>query len=154
MILKLISVGKTRDAALRSLVQAYFTRLGRRHEVRWIEVRKEAGGKPRHETLRREGERILQAAGEGYLVLLDERGKLLSSRGLAGRFERWGDEGIREIAFAVGGAYGHGDALRARARFQWSLSPLTFAHRLVPLIVAEQLYRADAIRHGEPYHHE
>jgi 23S rRNA (pseudouridine1915-N3)-methyltransferase len=154
VILKLISVGKTKDAPLRALVEEYLQRLRRRHEVAWIEVRKEGGGKPQDETVRREGERVLKAVGDAALVLLDEKGELVSSRALAARWDRWSDGGVRETAFVVGGAYGHGPEVRARAYWNWSLSPLTFTHRMVPLMVAEQLYRADAIRHGEPYHHD
>lgn len=153
MRLKLISVGKIKDPAVRAGVDEYFKRLRRHHDVDWVEVRKEAD-RPVAEIRRLEGERLLAAAGEAVIVLLDEKGKLLDSRAFAAKLGGWIDGGTREVAFLVGGAYGHDEPVRKKAGWVWSLSPLTFTHQHVPLLVAEQLYRASTILRGEPYHND
>ena len=89
--------------------------------------------------------------GSSYLVALDERGRAHDTRALAGRLERWQGLG-RDVALLVGGADGlHADVL-ARADESWSLSPLTFPHPLVRVILIEQLYRAHSLLSGHPYH--
>ena len=155
MILKLVSVGKVKDDALRSMVEDYFRRLCRHHEVTWTEVKKDNGSRSPDEIRAREGERILKLIDRTtHLVLLDEKGQSVDSRRFAGRLQNWMDSGIREVAFVIGGPYGHGRSIRARADWIWSLSPLTYTHQLVPPLLAEQLYRADTIIRGEPYHND
>jgi 23S rRNA (pseudouridine1915-N3)-methyltransferase len=101
-----------------------------------------------------EGERILAALRPGErVVALDERGKLLDSRQFAAQLGTWRDQGSRQVAFVVGGAYGLDPSVRERADLVLSLSPMTFPHQLVRLLFAEQLYRATAILQGSPYHH-
>jgi 23S rRNA (pseudouridine1915-N3)-methyltransferase len=114
----------------------------------------EAGrGDPAHQQ-RVEGERILAALRPGErVVALDERGKLLDSRQFAAQLGTWRDQGSRQVAFVVGGAYGLDPSVRERADLVLSLSPMTFPHQLVRLLFAEQLYRATAILQGSPYHH-
>lgn len=100
-----------------------------------------------------ESERILSRVDHGaFLVLLDERGKNLDSPGLAAGLQSAVDRG-RQIVLVIGGAYGVDDRVRGRADLVWSLSKLVFPHQLVRLIVAEQLYRAQEIAAGRPYHH-
>jgi 23S rRNA (pseudouridine1915-N3)-methyltransferase len=88
----------------------------------------------------------------GYLVLLDETGKSLSSAGLADFLQARMNQGIRNLTFIIGGAYGVSDALKQKADFILSLSTLTFTHQMSRLILAEQLYRAMTILKNEPYH--
>lgn len=85
------------------------------------------------------------------LIALDGRGKDWSTEQLAEQIERWSVDG-RELAFAVGGPDGHGKAVLDTAEARWSLSPLTFPHPLVRVLLAEQLYRALTILRGHPYH--
>ena len=104
----------------------------------------------------REGDALLAAAasassGEPYLVALDERGRAHTTRELAARLERWQTLG-RDVVLLVGGADGLHERVAARADERWSLSPLTFPHPLVRVIVAEQLYRAHTLLSGHPYH--
>jgi 23S rRNA (pseudouridine1915-N3)-methyltransferase len=61
-------------------------------------------------------------------------------------------ESARDVAFVIGGAYGHGDAVRARADVKLAIAPWTLPHELARLVLAEQLYRAGTIARGEPYH--
>jgi 23S rRNA (pseudouridine1915-N3)-methyltransferase len=85
-------------------------------------------------------------------VLLDERGKSMSSKALAAWLGARRDEGAQQIVFAVGPAAGWSEAARAQARLLLSLGPMTLAHALARLVMAEQIYRALTILAGHPYH--
>lgn len=87
------------------------------------------------------------------LVLLDVKGRLLSSEDFADFINKQQLTGKKILTFVIGGAYGFSDAVYKRADFRISLSPMTFSHQLVRLIFMEQLYRAYTILKGEPYHH-
>lgn len=88
------------------------------------------------------------------LILLDEKGKMLSSPGLAKLIQQKANQSTQRIVFLIGGAYGVSDEVKARAQFIWSLSELVFPHMLVRLILTEQIYRACTILANEKYHHE
>lgn len=85
------------------------------------------------------------------LIALDERGTQFSTEGLAEMLTRWELSG-RNLVFAIGGADGWTTEVRERADVLWSLSALVFPHPLVRILVIEQLYRADSVRQGHPYH--
>jgi 23S rRNA (pseudouridine1915-N3)-methyltransferase len=90
----------------------------------------------------------------GYrTVALDERGASWTSMALADRVGDW-ERSVAGVAFLIGEADGHEASDLSGAHERWSLSPLTLPHQLCFVIVAEQLYRASAIRRGEPYHRE
>jgi 23S rRNA (pseudouridine1915-N3)-methyltransferase len=86
------------------------------------------------------------------LVVMDERGATLSSPALAARIAHWRDDGRRACCFAIGGADGHGAALRARADLTLSFGPMVWPHMLARAMLAEQLFRATSILGGAPYH--
>ena len=90
---------------------------------------------------------------DDFVILLDERGKIMDSPGLSKILT---DLFIhsREATIIIGGSYGVDETVHKRANFIWSLSPLVFPHQLVRLILVEQLYRAQEIASGNPYHHE
>lgn len=97
-------------------------------------------------------QRLLEAVrSQETLVLLDQRGRPVSSAELAELLAEW-RMGGRDIALLIGGLHGFGDAARQRARYVLSLSAMTFPHQLVRVMIAEQIYRAWAILHGHPYH--
>jgi len=104
-------------------------------------------------TLRRvEGQALLAAVpGQALVVALDEGGDVVDTRAMARRLARWQQSG-RDVALVIGGAAGLDDAVRERADWVWSLSPLTFPHMLVRVLVAEQLYRAWSLLNNHPYH--
>jgi 23S rRNA (pseudouridine1915-N3)-methyltransferase len=103
----------------------------------------------------REAELIFGALPAGApLVALDERGTAWSSRALADRIAAWRDQGVPELAFAIGGADGLGSAVLERAHGILSLGPMTWPHLLVRGMLLEQLYRAQQILAGHPYHRE
>ncbi len=89
-----------------------------------------------------------------YLILLDERGKLLDSTNWARQFQQCMNQSIKTVVLLIGGAYGVSENIRQRSNQVWSLSPLVFPHQMVRLIVAEQIYRAYSILNNSPYHHE
>ena len=121
-----------------------------RLDVIAIAKRTKAGNARR--AIETEGELILgKLAGDEQTVLLDERGKQLTSSFLAGRLSGWQADG-RDLAFIIGGPDGVSDACRQRADFVWSLSDLTLPHGLARVLLAEQLYRAWSLASGHPYH--
>jgi 23S rRNA (pseudouridine1915-N3)-methyltransferase len=87
-------------------------------------------------------------------ILLDERGKALSSTELARLLEQWRDCGKREARFVIGGADGHSDSERKEADLLLSFGPATWPHLLIRAMLAEQLFRATSILANHPYHRE
>ncbi len=104
-------------------------------------------------TLRRVEAQTLLAAvpDQSLLVALDEAGQVVDTSGLARRLGQWQQSG-RDVTLLIGGATGLDDTVRKRADWVWSLSPLTFPHMLVRVLVAEQIYRAWSLLHNHPYH--
>ncbi len=101
-----------------------------------------------------EGSRLLDRLGRGeQLVLLDERGRSLSSRKLSAKLGSWQSEG-RDLAFVIGGPDGVSDTVRERADYVWSLSELTLPHGMARVLLIEQLYRAWTLGTGHPYHRQ
>lgn len=98
------------------------------------------------------GGRAPEAAGSRRTVVLDERGRDLSSEELAMHLARWRDDGVRETQFLIGAADGHGEAVRAAADLVIAFGKATWPHLLVRAMLAEQLYRATTILAGHPYH--
>lgn len=88
---------------------------------------------------------------DNFTVVLDETGKMLTTRQLAGKITRWRDD-ARDVAFVIGGADGTAERLKKNAGWLWSLSPLTLPHGLARVVLAEQLYRAVSILGNHPYH--
>jgi len=88
----------------------------------------------------------------GISIILDERGKALTSTELARKLEEWRDGGKREARFSIGGADGHGEADRSSADMLLSFGPATWPHLLVRAMLAEQLFRATSILANHPYH--
>ncbi len=106
----------------------------------------------RNRLLAEEGERLLKAIpSTAHAIALDARGRAWSTEALARELEAW-MAGGRDLVLLVGGPDGLSADCLARAEQHWSLSPLTFPHPLVRVILAEQLYRAWSIIQGHPYH--
>lgn len=101
-----------------------------------------------------EGGKAAAKSGRQAVVVLDERGRSLTSRDFAARIGSWRDEGVAEIVFLIGGADGHDAAVRARADLLLSLGAMTWPHQMVRVLLAEQLYRAQQILAGHPYHRD
>lgn len=86
------------------------------------------------------------------IVVLDEKGKNLSSRELSAYLTTWQTRGVTDVAFLIGGAYGHAEMLRAKADLVLSFGRMTLPHKLMRAVLAEQIYRAWTIAEHHPYH--
>jgi 23S rRNA (pseudouridine1915-N3)-methyltransferase len=152
MKLRLFSVGKDRSGLFEPGVQEYARRLAHYCRFELVELPEAKKARDAAQAIALEAESILGRVKEGEtLIALDERGRPLTSRGLAELLARLSSSG-RDVAFVVGGAEGLGEEVRRRAALVLSLSAMTLPHRLARLVVAEQLYRAFTLLKGEPYH--
>jgi 23S rRNA (pseudouridine1915-N3)-methyltransferase len=141
-----------RSGPLRDLQAFYAARIVPPVALFEIEERRKL---PPAELKAREAELILKAVPAGArLVALDEHGAAWSSRDLAERLRAWRDHGVADLAFAIGGAEGLGAAVLDRADAVLSLGPMTWPHFLVRGMLLEQLYRAQQILAGHPYHRD
>jgi 23S rRNA (pseudouridine1915-N3)-methyltransferase len=151
-MIKIIAIGKKHDSWVSDGIERYESRLKKPYSVEWVLLPHSAlqDAAARQE----ESERILsRLSDQDFVVLLDERGDELTSPQLAQLLDNTFTAG-RHVVLIIGGAYGVDDRVHQRADIVWSLSPLVFPHQLVRLILAEQLYRAQQITAGHPYHHE
>lgn len=148
---KILAIGKKHENWVGDGIARYEQRLRKPFDVLWQLLPHSAreGEVARAE----ESDRILSKLDrDAFVVLLDERGQNVDSPALASRLQGAFDS-AKQVAVIIGGAYGVDDRVRQRADFVWSLSKLVFPHQLVRLILAEQLYRAQEIAGGRPYHH-
>lgn len=148
----ILAVGKLKRGFYRTGCDHYLQRLGGFANAQVIEL-KEGRGAHADEIRAAEGELIL-ARTSGRMIALDERGERLRSRDLADRIASWAVQGTSHLTFVIGGAEGLADAVKERADAVWRLSDLTLPHDLARLVLLEQLYRAETIRVGHPYHRE
>lgn len=151
MSVRILAIGKKHESWVADGIKRYEQRLRKPFDAAWQLLPHSAreGEAARAE----ESERILSRIDrDSFLVLLDERGQNVDSPELAKRL-KGAFEASRQVVVVIGGAYGVDDRVRQRADFVWSLSKLVFPHQLVRLILAEQLYRAQEIAGGRPYHH-
>jgi 23S rRNA (pseudouridine1915-N3)-methyltransferase len=154
--IRLFAVGDRQPSWVDDAFAVYSGRLPREWKFRLdgiATVRRSKNDKSRN-AMEAEGEQILsKLKADEQVVLLDERGKQLTSAGLAARLTDWQTEG-RDLCFVIGGPDGVSSACRKRANFTWSLSDLTLPHGLARVLFAEQLYRAWSLQAGHPYHRE
>lgn len=157
MQLSLLVLGKTDSAQIETEIKRYESRL--KHylsfELRVIpDVRRGSKLTP-EEQKRAEGIELLRyITPTDRVYLFDERGESYTSRAFATFIERAMVSGERRLVFIIGGPYGFSPEVYERADGQVSLSRMTFSHQMVRLFAIEQLYRAQTIIRGEPYHHD
>jgi len=150
MRLRIIWMGKTRDARLRALIDDYAERLA--HFVRCEVTELREPGRTDKTGIDKETKRISDALRPGSLtVLLDSGGTEWTSQELAAQVRSWEGNGIKEVAFVIGGPNGLAADFKSRADKRWSLSRLTLTHEMARVQLFEQLYRAYTIIHGLPY---
>lgn len=150
MTIKIIAIGKKHENWIKDGIDRYQTRLRKPWDTTWTYLPHSSLAEEAARA--EESRRILQKIDhDDYLILLDERGKNLTSPALARLLET--HLGFKKIVIVIGGAYGVDDSVRTRANTIWSLSNLVFPHQLVRLILTEQIYRAQEITAGRPYHH-
>jgi 23S rRNA (pseudouridine1915-N3)-methyltransferase len=150
-----LAVGNRMPAWIAAGFDEYAKRMprGARIELREIKPEKRTGA-GRERVLEAEGRRIRAALPQGCeIVVLDERGRGLSTAELAAQIARWQEAG-RDVAWIIGGADGLDPDIGRRADRVLSLSALTLPHGLVRVLLAEQLYRAVSLLAGHPYHRE
>jgi len=153
---RLIAAGTRQPGWVDEGYAEYARRLGPglRLELIEIPVPRRGGNADVARAVTAEGRRMLAViAPRDFVVTLEVEGRALTTPELA----RWFEgrlAGGRDLAFVIGGPDGLAPELPARADFRWSLSPLTWPHGLVRVMVAEQLYRAQSLLKGHPYHRQ
>ena len=158
MKFSILTIGKLKEAYLRDGVAEFVKRLRPYGGVTITELNEsKIGDKPsdadRQHVVEEEGERLLKLVNDrSWLVVLDVYGKTMSSEALAAKVAELELDGISEMTFVIGGAFGVSEKLRSAARLRLSFSPMTFTHQMVRLLLVEQLYRVCKINRGEPYH--
>lgn len=157
MNIKLLAVGKTDNPALQQLIDMYEKRLSYyiNFELQLLPDIKNSKSLSEEQQKAKEGELILgNVASSHHLILLDERGKELTSVAFADELQKKMNTGIKQLTFVIGGPYGFSKEVYDRANGKLSLSKLTFSHQMIRLFFVEQLYRAFTILRNEPYHHQ
>jgi 23S rRNA (pseudouridine1915-N3)-methyltransferase len=154
MKLCLLCVGRLSQSYLGEGAADYAARVQRYQPLRVLELKEEKGGKGDPAYVReREGRRILEKIPAGsFVVVLDERGRSLSSEQLAGLLEQHMLQGTPQWTLIIGGAWGLSEQVRQRADLLLSLSKLTLTHQMARVLLLEQLYRGFTIVRNEPYH--
>jgi 23S rRNA (pseudouridine1915-N3)-methyltransferase len=156
MRLGFIVVGGHKEPWLMELTDDYLKKIGYfcPVEINRIKPSKLARGSSAQK-LAEESADILKAIKKDDIVILcDERGDSLSSRKFCEKLVRFFERGRPRVVFIIGGAFGFSDEIRARADWQWSLSPLVLNHHIAQAVMIEQIYRAFTIWKNIPYHND
>jgi 23S rRNA (pseudouridine1915-N3)-methyltransferase len=150
--IRILCIGRMKDGPERALVDDYIGRAqktGKSLGYRAVEEIELASSSKDDE-----GQRLLARHGQGILVRLDERGEAWTSQDLSRRLARWRDGGEDAVSFVIGGADGTSAAIASAARHTVCFGVQTWPHKLVRVMLAEQVYRALSIEAGSPYHRE
>jgi 23S rRNA (pseudouridine1915-N3)-methyltransferase len=143
-------IGRAGRGPERDLYEHYANRIRWPLALRELEERRKL---PPAQLILREGELLLGTVpAKAVLVALDRRGKVMDSAGFADRLARWRDDSVSDVAFLIGGADGHGGPLLKKAALVLSFGPMTWPHLLARAMLAEQIYRAQQLLAGHPYH--
>lgn len=148
----LIAVGRAKAGPERDLFEHFSKRINAPFELREVEEKKRLSGA---ELKRREANLLDAAVPDGAVrIALDEKGKDLTSRAFASKLGAWQDGGVRDVAFLIGGADGLESTLINKCDLRLCLGKQTWPHMLVRGLIAEQIYRAQCILSGHPYHRD
>lgn len=156
MKISILAVGRLKSGAEQTQFNRYFDLFNasaRNLKITPMAVFEIAEGHAESAAERKESEaaELMKRLGPARLVALDEEGKSLTSYEFTAMVSRLRDEAL-DVAFAIGGPDGHGEALKKAAHFHLSLGRMTLPHGLARIVLAEQLYRAMTIIQGHPYH--
>ena len=157
MKINLLCIGKTDDKEIKNLINYYLTRLPRHWNFEITEIPDVKNARNlTPDLLKKEEAKLFLNIIENtdLVVLLDEKGKQFTSREFAQKFDSYQNNSIKKICFLVGGAYGFSDEMYQRANEKISISKMTFTHQMIRLFFVEQIYRADQILQGKPYHND
>lgn len=157
MKITLIQIDKTQEVYLSEGIAQYFKRLSNYVTLDLITI-----NVPKNLRQRSEGEQKSEEAKlifakietSDVLVLLDENGKVVSSRAFSQFVGQQQNASVKHLVFLIGGPFGFDQRIYDRANFKVALSAMTFSHQMVRLFFLEQLYRAFTILKGEKYHHD
>ncbi|MBS3738663.1 MAG: 23S rRNA (pseudouridine(1915)-N(3))-methyltransferase RlmH [Psychroflexus sp.] len=157
MNIKLLQIGQTKQNELDSLIQDYEKRLS--HFIKFESLSlpdiKKTKNLSKKQQKGKEAELFLKhIKPSDWIVLLDEKGKSLTSRGFAEYYQKKMNAGVKTLSFLIGGPYGFSQDIYKRANQKIALSSMTFTHEMIRLIYMEQTYRAFSIIHNLPYHHD
>jgi len=148
--LTIAAIGRAGRGPERDLYEHYAGRIRWPLTLRELEEKRKL---PPAEMVRREGELLLGAIPhKAVVVALDRRGKVLDSEAFAGQVRRWRDDSVADVAFLIGGADGHGEALLKHVALTVSFGAMTWPHLLARAMLTEQIYRAQQMLAGHPYH--
>jgi len=156
MNIKLIVVGKTDKSYFSEAENEYLNRLKHYIKVNYITIPelKKTKNLSTAQITTKEGELILKHLNPTDDVwLMDEKGKQKTSVQFSDFLQKKMNQGIKDLVFIIGGAYGFSDEIYAKYPSKFSLSNMTFSHQMIRLFFVEQLYRANTILKNEPYHH-
>ena len=157
MNIKLLTIGKTDNKELQSLIDDYSRRLSFyiKFDLEIIPDIKNVKNLSESEQKEKEGELILsKLTPTDQLILLDENGTTFSSVDFSDYLQKKMNSGVKTLVFVIGGPYGFSDDVYQKAHGKISLSQMTFSHQMVRLFFIEQLYRGFTILRNEPYHHQ
>ncbi|HKV15498.1 MAG TPA: 23S rRNA (pseudouridine(1915)-N(3))-methyltransferase RlmH [Reyranella sp.] len=150
MRLTIAAIGRAGRGPERDLYDHYAGRIRWPLALREIEQKRRL---PASELMRREGELLLAAVPtDAVTVALDRRGRQMDSAAFARQLGRWRDQSVADVAFLIGGADGHAEALLEEASLVLSFGAMTWPHQLARAMLAEQIYRGQQILAGHPYH--
>ena len=150
MKLSIAAIGHGKSAPEHQLAVNWFSKLPYKGQMIEVVSKRPAGADRQKD----ESEKLLSAMPNGaFLVALDPYGKDISSEHLATLIQQQRDQGMRDAVFAIGGADGHDQILLDRADRRLAFGSQTWPHMLFRAMLAEQLYRAEMILIGHPYHH-
>lgn len=156
-MIKIISIGKIKEAYLKDAILEYSKRISKYSKLELIELKDEIiPDNPSDAIINKikdiEGNSILSKIKDDYVIALDLKGEMLDSVEFAKKIEGINTKGISTITFVIGGSLGLSDNVLSRANYKLSFSKLTFPHQLFRVILLEQIYRAYKILNNEIYH--
>ena len=157
MRINLICLGKTDDKEINKLIKYYQNRLPKHWNFEITEIADVKNAKNLSSDLlkKEEGKLILNhVENSDLMILLDEKGKQFTSREFAEKIEGWMNSSVKKVCIIIGGAYGFSEEIYNRAQEKMALSKMTFTHQMIRLFFVEQIYRADQILQGKPYHND
>ena len=157
-MIKIVACGKIRESWMKEGIKEYSKRIQAFDKFEIVEVNDEKAPEnnsdaQNEQVKMEEGKRLLkQIKDDEYVILLDLKGKQLSSTSLSEKMEKLYQESKNKITFVIGGSLGVSEEVKKRANFTWQISECTFPHQLCRLLLCEQIYRSCMIMHHKPYH--
>lgn len=149
----IICIGKLKQSrAEASLIKDYLKKCHFQIQIVELEEKKNL---PDFQMKEKEAELLLSKVPEGAkIIALDEHGDLLSSLKFSQKISDFQNERVKDVCFLIGGAFGHGEAVKEKASFLLSFGRMTLPHFLARVVLIEQIYRAQTLLDGHPYHKE